>query len=374
MKMGVRMLDLVQEYTGHSYDQVLGLYYAKARMYDAQDRRFMAADWAGSNIAYTQTFAQYTYVINNPLKYVDLMGLYPALVADIYISIGGNTIINVYVDSVTSVIYVDFFEVARTWGVSMLDSQTVAGAKIIYSPEFDRYARIQLFNDGSAGRQITSLLFNNDGSLIPNTHTFASAYGNLMPFNYFRRIMCSIRRVEELSITSNASVFPVQGRSSANYSSAYGNRRHPNSGNVEFHNGLDIGNSPNGTPLLAMYAGIVVNVEWISGYGNTVKIESTASNGQKIRYMYAHMNAPASIWVIEGDLVTAGQQVGAVGSTGGKYVNHLHVEVEVYDGSWKRVNPNPNYRTRINYDEKNNPISNTNYWERGMPYYSYIPD
>jgi hypothetical protein len=34
LKMGVRELDLVQEYTGHPYDQVLGLYYAKARMYD----------------------------------------------------------------------------------------------------------------------------------------------------------------------------------------------------------------------------------------------------------------------------------------------------------------------------------------------------
>jgi len=42
--MGVRELDLVQDYTGYAYDMVLGLYYAKARMYDADDRRFMSGD------------------------------------------------------------------------------------------------------------------------------------------------------------------------------------------------------------------------------------------------------------------------------------------------------------------------------------------
>jgi YD repeat-containing protein len=35
LQLGVRELDLVQEYTGHPYDQVLDLFYAKARMYDA---------------------------------------------------------------------------------------------------------------------------------------------------------------------------------------------------------------------------------------------------------------------------------------------------------------------------------------------------
>jgi hypothetical protein len=44
-------------------------------MYDAAGRRFMVVDWAGSNIAFTQTFNQYAYVINNPLKYIDPMGL-----------------------------------------------------------------------------------------------------------------------------------------------------------------------------------------------------------------------------------------------------------------------------------------------------------
>ena len=45
LKMGVRELDLVQEYTtSHHADMVLGVFYSKARMYDAGDRRFMAKD------------------------------------------------------------------------------------------------------------------------------------------------------------------------------------------------------------------------------------------------------------------------------------------------------------------------------------------
>ena len=51
VKMGVRELDLIMEYTGHPYDRVLGMYFAEARMYDTTDRRFVAVDIiAGNNI------------------------------------------------------------------------------------------------------------------------------------------------------------------------------------------------------------------------------------------------------------------------------------------------------------------------------------
>jgi RHS repeat-associated protein len=77
VKMGVRMLDLVQEYTGHLFDQVLGLYYAKARMYDAQGWRFMAADLVAGNLRNSLTLNKYLYVLDNPLLYVDPFGLEP---------------------------------------------------------------------------------------------------------------------------------------------------------------------------------------------------------------------------------------------------------------------------------------------------------
>ena len=43
VRLGARELDLVQNYTGHPTDMVLGAYYAKARMYDAGDRRFTSS-------------------------------------------------------------------------------------------------------------------------------------------------------------------------------------------------------------------------------------------------------------------------------------------------------------------------------------------
>ena len=57
-------------YTGHPADMVLGVYYAKARMYDAGDRRFMAEDPILDGLNY------YTYCYNNPLKYKDPWGLF----------------------------------------------------------------------------------------------------------------------------------------------------------------------------------------------------------------------------------------------------------------------------------------------------------
>ena len=44
LKAGVRELDLVQEYTMHPMDMVLGVYYAHARMYDSVDRRWLSPD------------------------------------------------------------------------------------------------------------------------------------------------------------------------------------------------------------------------------------------------------------------------------------------------------------------------------------------
>jgi len=78
LKVGNRELDLVCEYTGHPYDPVLGVYYARARMYDAADRRFMAVDPVKGWVANPATLVQYSYVVNNPLKYADPWGLNPA--------------------------------------------------------------------------------------------------------------------------------------------------------------------------------------------------------------------------------------------------------------------------------------------------------
>jgi RHS repeat-associated protein len=69
-------LDLANNYTGHNFDNILGVYYAKARLYDAINRRFSAEDLIKGNIVDTVTLVAYGYVKNNPLKFIDPLGLY----------------------------------------------------------------------------------------------------------------------------------------------------------------------------------------------------------------------------------------------------------------------------------------------------------
>ncbi|MEA5095216.1 MAG: RHS repeat-associated core domain-containing protein [Sedimentibacter saalensis] len=87
LKCGQRELDMVKRYATHDYDSVLGMYYAKARFYDAEDRRFTAIDPILDGSVYDITdyatnpvqFVQYLYVKNNPVIYIDPDGLRPVI-------------------------------------------------------------------------------------------------------------------------------------------------------------------------------------------------------------------------------------------------------------------------------------------------------
>lgn len=89
------------------------------------------------------------------------------------------------------------------------------------------------------------------------------------------------------------------------------------------HSGLDI-SAPQGTPVVSAGAGLVVSVN-ASGaaYGNHVVVKH--SDGYYT--LYAHLSA---ITVRIGQSVTAGQQVGNVGSTGASSGPHLHFEVRTH--------------------------------------------
>jgi RHS repeat-associated protein len=63
-------------FTGHDYDAVLEVYFAQARLYDPNTRRFTAVDAVKGSLANPATMVQYTYVLNNPLLYVDPLGLF----------------------------------------------------------------------------------------------------------------------------------------------------------------------------------------------------------------------------------------------------------------------------------------------------------
>ena len=111
LKCGQRELDLVKRYATHDYDQVLGMYYAKARFYDASNRRFMAVDPVKGTVTNPMTMVQYLYVLDNPLTNIDPTGkvITPANVVGALAGlVGGYLIGNVIVD------YFDLPECTRT--------------------------------------------------------------------------------------------------------------------------------------------------------------------------------------------------------------------------------------------------------------------
>lgn len=106
-------------------------------------------------------------------------------------------------------------------------------------------------------------------------------------------------------------------------SSSYGWRRHPITGRHTMHEGLDFA-APRGTPIVAASGGVVTEARYVPGYGKMVEINH--GNGLVTRYAHA-----SSLSVKMGELVTKGQQIARVGSTGRSTGAHLHFEVRVAD-------------------------------------------
>lgn len=102
-------------------------------------------------------------------------------------------------------------------------------------------------------------------------------------------------------------------------SSPYGRRNDPFTGKSAWHNGVDIAGKT-GTDVLAVAAGVVTAVENKSGYGKLVEI--THDNGFVTRY--AHNK---TLKVELGDIVSKGQAIAAMGSTGRSTGPHVHFEV-----------------------------------------------
>lgn len=109
----------------------------------------------------------------------------------------------------------------------------------------------------------------------------------------------------------------------------FGTRRSYNGGEVSrIHNGADFASAP-GAPVYAAAAGRVVLADLLNIRGNTIVLD----HGWGIYSLYAHLSSSS---VQLGDNVSAGQVIGAAGSTGRVTGPHLHWEVWVNGVS---VNP-----------------------------------
>ena len=129
-------------------------------------------------------------------------------------------------------------------------------------------------------------------------------------------------KVASGSVTINAGtgyLWPLKGYNTL--SSLFGNRIHPILNKPMKHSGIDIP-APRGTNILAARGGVVITSTYSNSYGNYVVV----SHGNNESTLYAHMNSRA---VKEGDVVSQGQVLGYVGTTGRSTGNHLHFEVRI---------------------------------------------
>jgi hypothetical protein len=115
----------------------------------------------------------------------------------------------------------------------------------------------------------------------------------------------------------SGSKFPVNP-CSGRVTSSFGTRKHPITGVVKMHTGIDIG-APHGSPVVAVKDGYIVYRGDMGAYGNAILIE----HGD-CRTLYAHLSR---FNVKSGDKVHAGQRIGEVGTTGMSTGPHLHFEV-----------------------------------------------
>jgi murein DD-endopeptidase MepM/ murein hydrolase activator NlpD len=113
-------------------------------------------------------------------------------------------------------------------------------------------------------------------------------------------------------------------------SDGFGPRSAPCSGCSTSHDGVDF-NPGNGSPVMSIADGVVVlATENGGGLGVNVEVQHNIG-GELITSSYAHMQF-GSLQVVEGQRVSAGQELGLVGTTGQSTGPHMHLEMFGADG------------------------------------------
>jgi murein DD-endopeptidase MepM/ murein hydrolase activator NlpD len=108
-------------------------------------------------------------------------------------------------------------------------------------------------------------------------------------------------------------------RITSNYSPS---RRHPVTGKVRPHEGVDYG-AGRGTPIHAAGEGRIKFAGWQSGYGRTVIVD----HGKGYTTLYAHMSRFGKY--DRGERVAQGSVIGYVGSSGTATGPHVHYEFRI---------------------------------------------
>ena len=113
--------------------------------------------------------------------------------------------------------------------------------------------------------------------------------------------------------------WPVEGSNTISLSNRYGFRAAPGGQGGTFHAGIDIP-AETGTPVLAAAGGTVTEAGYDAVRGNYLVLD----HGDGMETVYGQC---LSLSVAAGNVVAAGQEIAAVGSTGQSTGPHLHFEV-----------------------------------------------
>lgn len=148
-------------------------------------------------------------------------------------------------------------------------------------------------------------------------------HGGIPPFqetqDYVQKIQSKAREYTVASVAAAPGTWtsPAQGP----ITSPFGYRTHPTLGSRLLHEGTDLAGGGCGGSIAAAADGTVVFAGMDQGTG-TIDID----HGGGLSTSYLHMYT-SGILVKTGDKVTAGQQIGLVGSSGRATGCHLHFEV-----------------------------------------------
>lgn len=156
--------------------------------------------------------------------------------------------------------------------------------------------------------------------------SFVKGSFNVSDFDNIRRYEL-IRQMDRINKT--VEVLPIGlPLKTSRVSSGFGIRTSPFTGKKVKHLGIDFAASY-GTPVRATGKGVVVKAKYSDTYGYMVDIR----HKRHLVSRYAHLSR---ILTKEGSVVSRGDLIGLVGSTGRSTGNHLHYELKV---NKKAVNP-----------------------------------
>ena len=143
--------------------------------------------------------------------------------------------------------------------------------------------------------------------------------GELAGLEEKSRVLERFYEQNNLMLASTPSIWPVRGY----FSSSFGMRNDPFTGEREMHYGIDV-STVTGRPVVASADGIVLYASRRGTYGNIVVIDHKFG----VMTRYAHLSG---FNTRAGQQVKRGDVVGYVGNTGRSRAPHLHYEVWVQD-------------------------------------------